>query len=135
MLEEDLRPIVTRFLEQQGMEVHDEVPLNGRVADLVGLGDGLTAVELKLSDWKTGLRQAICYQVACDRSYLCLPFPKALRLLAKSHYLHREGVGLLGCLLEREQVRVLLPARPSPRCLPFVGEHVQSQLRRLRRSA
>ncbi|MFQ5552775.1 MAG: hypothetical protein ACE5EW_03560 [Thermoplasmata archaeon] len=130
MREADLRPIVTRFLESQGMEVHDEVPLNGRVADLVGLGEGLTAVELKLADWKTGLRQAICYQVACDRSYLCFPFPKALRLLYKSHYIQREGVGLLGCLMERGEVRVLLPATPSPRRLPFMGEGVRRSLRR-----
>lgn len=117
------------------MEVHEEVPLNGRIADLVGLGDRLTAVELKLADWRGGLRQAICYQVACERSYLCLPFPRALRLLSKAHYLQREGVGLLGCLLEREEVRVLLRARPSPRCLPFVGDHVRTRLQRPRNPA
>lgn len=111
------------------MEVHAEVPLNGRIADLVGLGDGLTAVELKLTDWRRGLRQAICYQIACEESYLCFPFPKALRLLSKSYYLQREGVGLLGCLLKEKEVRVLLAAAPSPRWLPFVGEGVRSRLR------
>ena len=128
MKEADLRPVVTRFLERQGMEVHAEVPLNGRIADLVGLGEELTAVELKLTDWRRGLRQAMCYQVACEESYLCFPFPKALRLLSKSHYFQREGVGLLGCLLERGEVRVLLAAAPSPRCLPFVGEGVRRRL-------
>lgn len=130
MKEADLRPVVTRFLERQGMEVHAEVPLNGRIADLVGLGDELTAVELKLTDWRRGLRQAICYQVACEESYLCFPFPKALRLLSKSHYFQREGVGLLGCLLQRGEVRVLLAAAPSRRCLPFVGEGVRRRLQR-----
>ena len=130
MLEADLRPVVTRFLEGRGMEVHAEVPLNGRIADLVGLGEGLTAVELKLSDWRTGLRQAMCYQVACEESYLCLPFPKALRLLTKSHYLRKEGVGLLGCLLQRDEVRVLGPAALSRRCLPFVGDGVRRRLER-----
>lgn len=135
MREADLRPAVTRFLRRCGMEVHEEVPLNGRIADLVALGAGLTAVELKLADWKTGLRQAICYQLACERSYLCLPFPKALRLLYKAYYLEREGVGLLGCLLDRGEVRVLLPAAPSPRHLPFLGEYVTSRLRGSRRPA
>jgi hypothetical protein len=130
--EADLRPVVTRFLEGKGMEVHAEVPVNGRIADLVGLSDGLTAVELKLTDWRRGLRQAICYQIACEESYLCFPFPRALRLLSKSHYLEREGIGLLGCLLEQDEVRVLFPASPSPRCLPFVGEGVRRRLRRLR---
>ncbi|MFQ5919249.1 MAG: hypothetical protein ACE5I4_04295 [Thermoplasmata archaeon] len=131
MKEADLRPVVTQFLEQRGMEVHAEVPLNGRIADLVGLGDGLTAVELKLADWRRGLRQAICYQIACEESYLCFPFPRALRLLSKSHYLEREGIGLLGCLLDQNEVRVLFPASPSPRWLPFMGEGVRRRLRRL----
>ncbi len=130
MKEADLRPLVTRVLQRQVLQVHAEVPLNGRIADLVGLGDELTAVELKLTDWRRGLRQAICYQVACEESYLCFPFPKALRLLSKSHYFQREGVGLLGCLLQRGEVRVLLAAAPSRRCLPFVGEGVRRRLQR-----
>lgn len=127
LLEEALRPPVVRFLRRRGLEVYHEVPIHGRIADLVAVGPRLTAVELKLADWRTGLRQAMGYQLACPRSYLCLPFPRALRMAYKAHYFEREGVGVLGCLPSGE-VRVVFEARPSDRYLPFLGAHLRAAL-------
>lgn len=127
MREEALREPATRFLRARGLEVHHEVPIGHRIADIVGLGRELVAVELKLTDWQRGLRQAMTYQLACPRSYLCLPFPRALRLRYKAYYFEREGVGILGCRADGD-VRTVLVARPSSRTLPFLGRHLRELL-------
>lgn len=128
MREEDLREPVASFMSRSGLRVYHEVPINGRVADLVGVGDPLMAVELKLSNWKQGLRQAMSYQLACPVTFLCLPFEKALGLLRKAYYLQREGVGLLGYLPYRDEVRTLLPARESGRHLPYMEDFLRRRL-------
>jgi hypothetical protein len=130
VLEEDLRRPVAEFLQKDGMRVMHEVPINGRIADLVGVGEVLIAVELKLTDWKTGLRQAMAYQLACERSYLCMPFHQALRVVYRAHYLEKEGIGLLGCLPETGEVRVMIPAERSRRLLPFMADAVRSSASR-----
>jgi hypothetical protein len=130
VLEEDLRRPVADFLRKAGMKVMHEVPINGRIADLVGIGEVIIAVELKLSDWKKGVRQAMAYQLACERSYLCMPFQKALSMACRAHYLEKEGIGLLGCLPERGEVRVMIPAKPSRRLLPFMADALRNSPRR-----
>lgn len=125
-----MRRPVADYLRREGMLVMHEVPINGRVADLVGIGNLLTAVELKLSDWRRGLLQAMTYQLACDRVYLCMPFEQALGMLSRSHYLEREGVGLLGCLVGRKEVRVVIPALPSRRLLPFMADALRRSAHR-----
>lgn len=128
MLEEELRGPVTDFFRQRGQAVFHEVPINGRIADLVACGKGLVGVELKLRDWKRGLRQAMSYQLACPHTYLCLPFGQALRMRYKAHYFDREGVGVLGSLTDRGEVREIIPARPSRRLLPFLAQFLERTL-------
>lgn len=124
--EEDLRPHVRRHFEDLGYAVRDEVPFNGRVADLVavragdgtGRGDGggsgtdvkanagagadgtsrdVVAVELKLADWRQAHVQAKAYQLGARRSYVALPLPRARRVVAdQAARFQRSGVGLLG---------------------------------------
>ncbi len=118
------------FLRRGGMRVHHEVRINGRIADVVGLNRELAAVELKLADWKTGLRQAISYQLACSHSYLCLPFERALKMTSKRHYFEKEGVGVLGCLTKTGEVRVVIRPRFSRRLLPFLTDFIMRSLSR-----
>ncbi len=128
--EEDLRQPVASFLRRNGMKVHHEVHINGRIADIVGVDRDLSAVELKLSDWKRGLRQAISYQLACRRSYVCLPFGRALKLTPKSHYFEKEGVGVLGYMRDTEEVRVIVLPRASRRLLPYLADALKRGLAR-----
>ncbi len=128
MREEELRSPVTDFFHREGRSVYHEVPINGRIADVVASGSDLVAVELKLTDWKKGLKQAIGYQLACTRSYLCLPFDRALKMTYKSYYFEREGVGVLGCLQAKGEVRVVIESTPSPRLLPFMASSVRHSL-------
>lgn len=128
MKEEELRAPVTGYFQEKGRVVHHEVPINGRIADVVASGDDLVAVELKLADWKRGLRQAMSYQLACTRSYLCLPFERGLKMTYKAYYFEREGVGVLGCLPGSGEVRVLIESRPSPRLLPFMASFLRRTL-------
>lgn len=134
MREEALRAPTATFLRDLGFAVHHEVPINRRIADLVAVGPQLVAVELKLTDWRAGLRQAMAYQLACPRSYLCLPFPRAVAMTRKAHYFEREAVGVLGCLPGGE-VRVVIEAQRSGRTLPFLAHHLRRALRPPRRPA
>ncbi len=129
MKEEELRAPVAGYLQGKGNVVHHEVAINGRIADVVASGSDLVAVELKLTDWKKGLRQAMSYQLACTRSYLCLPFERALKMTYKAYYFEREGVGVLGCLQGDGEVRVVIESRPSPRLLPFMASSLRAALR------
>lgn len=149
--EEDLRPHVRRHFEDLGYAVLDEVPFNGRVADLVAVRDGpaasggpgdpgepgdpgasarrddVVAVELKLSDWQKAHVQAKAYQLGARRTYVALPLGKARRVAADhAARFQRSGVGLLGVQVAARTsfgaVRRLLEARPSDRTLPFLAE-------------
>ncbi len=128
--EEELRRPVAEFLRRRGRKVHHEVPINGRIADVVGVGQDLVAVELKLSDWRGGLRQAMDYQLACSHAYLCLPFDKALRMAYKAYYFEKEGVGVLGYIPGKGEIRVVIGSRPSRRLLPFLADFLQDTLSR-----
>ncbi len=129
--EAELRAPVADFFLREGRAVHHEVPINGRIADLVASGRDLIGVELKLADWKRGLRQAMSYQLACTKSYLCLPFGRALKMSYKAHYFQREGVGVLGCFPGTGEVRIVIESRPSPRLLPYMASSIRRSLEEL----
>ncbi|MGQ0798376.1 MAG: hypothetical protein ACT4OI_11025 [Methanobacteriota archaeon] len=118
-LEADLRPPVATWLRSNGFEVHDEVAMVGRRADLVGVRWGrVAAVELKVRDWSEALRQAVAYQLAADWSWVAMPLDRAARAHRHRAAFEAEGVGLLA-VDEAGRVRVALPAEPSPRLLAF----------------
>jgi hypothetical protein len=123
-LEAWLREPVRAHFESQGGSVRHEVPLHGRIADLVVASEEqeLVAVELKLQDWQEALKQAMHYQLAAHRSYIAMPLDHAIVPLRSRSRLERQGVGLLG-VHPLGEVRTLLEARPSARRLPFLTEH------------
>lgn len=122
--EESLRRPVRHWLTGHGFAVRDEVPFNGRIADIVAVrGREVVAVELKVRDWKQAHVQAKAYQVGAPRSYVALPLARALKVHpAKSSRFEESGVGIVGVDLDDDRVRVLLEARPSDRALPFLVE-------------
>jgi hypothetical protein len=128
-LESDLRESLETWLRAAGFEVRDEVPILGRRADLVGLrGDGVTAIEMKLYKWDQALRQAIAYQLAADWAWVAMPLSTASRAYHQRWRFEAERVGLLA-IDESGGVRAPIPARPSPRLLPFVQERVLERWR------
>ncbi len=101
-----------------------EVPILGRRADLIGArDDALVAVELKMSDWREALRQAIAYQLAADRTWVAMPLSSASSAYRQRWRFEAEGVGLLA-VDDRGVVRTPIRAGPSPRLLPYVRERV-----------
>lgn len=127
MYEADLLPPVVRHFAALGFRAVPEVSVAGRRADLVAVsGDGLVAVELKLSHWRQALRQAVAYQVWAPLSYVAMPFPHAIRVSRHRDRFEAEGVGLLAVL--DEDVRTFLAAAPSPRLFPALSDHVHRRL-------
>lgn len=124
IFEEWLREPVRAYYQGQGFAVRHEVPLHGRVADVVAQGpEEVVAVELKLEDWREALGQAMHYQLAAHRAYIAMPLDQAIVPLRHRSRLERQGVGLLG-VHPLGEVRVLVEARASARRLPFLTEHV-----------
>ncbi len=127
MREADLVEPLVRHFEEHGLRAVAEVPIAGRRADLVGVGeDILVAVELKLARWRQALRQAVAYQLWAHESYVALPFPRALAAVRHRHAFEAEGVGLFAVL--DGGVRTFLRASASPRQFPALTDLVRRQL-------
>lgn len=119
-------PVVAHF-EGQGRLVVPEVPVTGRRADVVAVGaEDLIAIELKLWRWRQAFRQALAYQVWAERAYVCLPLSRALDAWRHRDRFESEGIGLLAVV--RDEVRTLLPARPSSRRFPPLTDRVRLML-------
>ncbi len=114
-----VEPVAT-WLEASGFDVRVEVPILGRRADILGSrADEVTAVELKMHDWRGALRQALAYQLAADRAWVAMPLAAASRAYRSRWKFESEKVGLLA-VDDQGGVRVPIPAGDSPRLLPFL---------------
>lgn len=113
-------------MEAAGYRVEAEVPVLARRADLVGTReDHLVAVELKMRDWREALHQAVAYQLAVDWAWVAMPLAAASTAYRHRWRFEAERVGLLA-VDDRGRVRVPIPARSSPRLLPFLRERVSA---------
>lgn len=118
--ETELVEPVAAWLEASGFDVRVEVPILGRRADILGSrADGVTAVELKMHDWRGALRQALAYQLAADRAWVAMPLAAASRAYRNRWKFQAEKVGLLA-IDDSGYVRAPIPAGDSPRLLPFL---------------
>lgn len=142
--EEDLRAPVRGWLEGKDYTVRDEVWINGRIADLYAYqeGDEPVAVELKLTDWKTAVRQAEAYQLGALFTYIALPLLHVPKILRQARTLRSRNVGLLGVspgvgggfrrasedgvdeVVGSPDVRELIEPAPSERFLPFLASKI-----------
>jgi len=126
-LESELAEPVGRYFAAQGYDPHYEVHFNGRIADVIALKDDeVVAVELKLRDYRTAHRQAMAYQVGCQRSYIGVPLETALLALRRDrHAFGESGTGILA--IDGASVRELLPARlHANRHLPFLADALRA---------
>lgn len=126
-LERELAEPVGSYLAAQGFDVWYEVYFNGRIADVIALrGDEVVAVELKLRDHRTAHRQAMAYQVGCQRSYIGVPLETALVALRKERTaFEASGTGILA--VDGDTVREMMPARlHKSRHLSFMADALRA---------
>ena len=91
-----VKPVVDYF-KKQGYVVKREVRIGFCRADVVAFKDNkVTAVELKLNDWKKAIVQAKNYQLGTNYVYIAFPLMKSYNVLRKAEVtLEKEGIGLL----------------------------------------
>jgi hypothetical protein len=91
-----VKPVVDYF-KNQGYVVEREVRIGFCRADIVAFKNKtVTAMELKLNDWKKAIVQAKNYQLGANYVYLAFPLMKSYNVLRKAEViLKREGIGLL----------------------------------------
>ena len=71
--ERNLLKILKPFLEEQGIHYKKEVSFLERRIDIVGMrGEDIFTFELKVSDWKKVLSQAITCKICSDYSYIAI---------------------------------------------------------------
>ena len=95
-------------LEAYGFLVAIEVPFLHKMIDLLcyePASGACIAVELKVHDWKSGIRQALTYKLGADAAYLALPIEHVHRVDLDE--LQKFDIGLLSVSPEgvRERVR------------------------------
>lgn len=130
--EAGMRPAVSAWLAGRGLKVREEVWIAGRYADVVGYDrETVVAVELKNTDWKGALLQAMAYQLGANLAYVAMPARRAERVAAHREGFERRLVGLMG--VTDGATEVLIEARESERLLPFVADGVRRYGRGVRR--
>jgi hypothetical protein len=95
--ESELFKPVSDYFKNKGYIVRYEIRIGFCRADIVAFKeDKITAVELKLRDWKKAIIQAKNYQLGSNYVYLALPLSKVYNILRKAEdTLKKEGIGLL----------------------------------------
>jgi hypothetical protein len=105
-----LKP-VAKFAQQQGfcLQIH-ELPFYEYRIDLYGFcadENSTVAIELKLTDWRRALHQAMLYQLCSDYVYIAMPECSVGRV--DKAELQSQGIGLIS-VLESGDCSCLLPA-------------------------
>jgi len=109
------KPVVTYF-EQLHCLVASEVRIGFCRADLVAFhpSNQVSAVELKLADWKKAIVQAKNYQLGADYVYLAFPKRKCSLVLKRAeNTLQKQGIGLLSVDEQTQSIDVLISSRIS----------------------
>jgi len=123
-----VKPVVDYF-KNQGYVVKREVRIGFCRADIVAFKNKkVTAVELKLNDWKKAIVQAKNYQLGSDYVYLAFPLMKSFNVLRKAEIiLRKEGIGLLTVNEETCEICKIIDAVQSRRTM---GTITLEELRR-----
>jgi hypothetical protein len=123
--EEDLKAGMKAFFRSHGYRAYTEVRMITRWVDLVAVKDDeVVAVELKLSDWKQAIRQAVAYQLGADYTFVAMPFDNACKAYKNRYWFKKEGVGLIAVRPHHKDVRILLEPERSTRMMPMVRDNL-----------
>ncbi len=116
-LELELFKPVSDYFKNQGYVVKREVKIGYCRADIVAFKDEtVTAVELKLQNWKRAIIQAKNYQLGADYVYIAFPLMKSYSILRKAEFnLKSNGIGFLIINDKTSKVCKIIEARKSNR--------------------
>lgn len=95
--EEELREPIRNWVEYNGFDAKDEVPLCGKIPDIIGLqgSDVEIAIEMKLSNWKRALYQAFIYTNFANKCYIAMPENKKEVIKKNLDEFTKWGIGVL----------------------------------------
>jgi hypothetical protein len=109
--ESQLLEPVAKFAKRRGFRLQvKELPFYEYRIDLYGFSakdDVTIAIELKLTDWRRALEQAMLYQLCSDLVYIAMPESSARRV--NQTELENNGIGLIS-VLKSGACACLLPA-------------------------
>jgi hypothetical protein len=116
-----VKPVIDYF-KNQGYIVKREIRIGFCRADIVAFKNKtVTAVELKLNDWKKAIVQAKNYQLGTNYVYLAFPLMKSYNVLRKAEVtLEKEGIGLLTVNEETCEVCKIIDAMQSRRTMGMI---------------
>jgi len=115
-LEQELFEPVVQYFEQHDCIIASEVRIGFCRADIVAFHpDGVvSAVELKLADWKKAIIQAKNYQLAADYVYIAFPSKKSTLVLQRAEdILRKQGIGLFSIAEETLKMEKVISAKRS----------------------
>jgi hypothetical protein len=129
-LEVELVKPVSDYFKKIGYIVRREIRIGFCRVDLLAIRGGkVVAIELKLNDWKTSLKQAKNYQLGADYVYVVFPLMRVYAVLRKSRiYFEKEGIGLLVVNERTNNIHKIINAKES---LKKMGTLTFNQLTRL----
>jgi hypothetical protein len=109
--EEEMRIPIRDWLSQKGLLPVDELPIAGKIPDIVGIENGRisVAIEMKLTNWRRALYQATLYTMFADRSYIAMPENKKELLSRNLQDIRKWGVDVL-IVAENNSVYELSPS-------------------------
>jgi len=121
-LELELVKPVVNYFKSRGYVVKREVRIGFCRADIVAFKNKtVTAVELKLNDWKKAIVQAKNYQLGTNYVYLAFPLMKSFNVLSKADIiLKKECIGLLTVNEETREVCKVIDAVQSRRTMGVI---------------
>ena len=114
-LELELFKPVYDYFARQGYSIKREIIIGYYKADIVAFKNGMvTAVELKLQDWKKAIIQAKNYQFGANYVYVAFPLMKTYNILRKAEFnLKKNGIGLLIVNEKTSKVCKIIEAKRS----------------------
>jgi len=121
-LELELVKPVVNYFKSRGYVVKRELRIGFCRADIVAFKNKtVTAVELKLNDWKKAIVQAKNYQLGTNYVYLAFPLMKSFNVLSKADIiLKKECIGLLTVNEETCEVCKVIDAVQSRRTMGVI---------------
>lgn len=114
------KPILEFFNPE--FDTFAEVYFSRRRVDLVFVKDEkanlIIAVELKVNDWRSGLRQAVTNQLFADQSYVAVARKKNNKQLSSQAYkwFRKSGIGLIFVL--PDEVKIIIQSERSEYIIP-----------------
>jgi len=136
-LELELFKPVSDYFKNQGFTVKREIKIGYHKADILAFKENsVTAVELKLKNWKQAIVQAKNYQLGADFVYIAFPLMKSFNVLRKADYiLKKENIGFLVVNEETTRVHKIIEAKMSKRKFGTINiNNLNKKRKRVKRS-